>query len=98
MTTYAPDSDPFVGRESELAELTAALDDAQSGRGRIAMLVGEPGIGKTRTAEALAQIAAKRGFTTLWGRCPEQRGAPPYWPWIQIVRSSPPPMSAARSF
>ena len=38
----------FVGRQRELAELTAALDDALSGQGRLVMLVGEPGIGKTR--------------------------------------------------
>ena len=59
----------------------------QSGRGRIAMLVGEPGIGKTRTAEELTQIATAKGFASFWGRCPEQSGAPPYWPWIQVIRS-----------
>jgi predicted ATPase len=51
------------------------------------MLVGEPGIGKTRTAEELATIAAGCGAEVLWGRCPEERGAPPYWPWVQIIRS-----------
>ena len=40
----------FVGRQREMAELTAALDAALSGQGRLVMLVGEPGIGKTRTA------------------------------------------------
>ena len=40
----------FVGRERELEQLRLALDDALTGRGRIVMLVGEPGIGKTRTA------------------------------------------------
>ena len=78
----------FVGRESEMVELSASLDDARSGRGRIVMLAGEPGIGKTTMAEAIATIGAGQGFTTLWGRCPEQRGAPPYWPWAQIIRSS----------
>ena len=42
--------DIFVGREREIADLTAALDGAIAGRGRLVMLVGEPGIGKTRTA------------------------------------------------
>ncbi len=73
-------TDLFVGREPELAELRNALDDVQSGRGRIVMLVGEPGIGKTRIAEAFADTADGGGFTTLWGRCSEQRGAPPYRP------------------
>ena len=41
----------FVGRQREMGELKAALEDALSGRGRLVTLVGEPGIGKTRTAE-----------------------------------------------
>ncbi len=40
----------FVGRQREMGDLKAALEDALSGRGRLVMLVGEPGIGKTRTA------------------------------------------------
>ena len=52
----------FVGRETELAELKASLEDAISGRGRLVMLVGEPGIGKTRTAqERDAQVLWLRG-------------------------------------
>jgi DNA-binding CsgD family transcriptional regulator len=51
------------------------------------MLVGEPGIGKTRTAEELKTYAGLRGAQVLWGRCYEAKGAPPYWPWIQAVRS-----------
>ena len=44
--------DIFVGRQREMAEVTAALDDALAGRGRLFMLVGEPGIGKTRTTQS----------------------------------------------
>ena len=51
------------------------------------MLVGEPGIGKTRTAEELATGAQSCGAQTLWGRCREQQGMPPYWPWLQSLRS-----------
>jgi predicted ATPase len=76
----AGSDDTFVGREREMAELTAALEDTIAGRGRLVMLVGEPGIGKTRTAEELAVIARQRGAEVLWGHCPEERGAPPYWP------------------
>ena len=77
----------FVGRQREFAELTAALDDALSSRGRLFMLVGEPGIGKTRTAQELASLAETRGAQVLWGRCYEEQGTPPYWPWVQAVRS-----------
>ncbi|MCI0800329.1 MAG: AAA family ATPase, partial [Chloroflexi bacterium] len=51
------------------------------------MLVGEPGIGKTRTAQELATYAGLRGAQVLWGRCYEEQGAPPYWPWVQAIRS-----------
>ena len=77
----------FVGRRREMGQLTSALQDALSGQGRLVMLVGEPGIGKTRTAQELAVIAEQRGARVLWGRCYEGEGAPPYWPWVQPIRS-----------
>ena len=58
-----------------------------SGRGRMVMLVGEPGIGKSRTAEELATYAGLRNAQVMWGRCYEEQGAPPYWPWVQAIRS-----------
>ena len=72
----------FVGRQREMDELRAALEETIAGRGRLAMLVGEPGIGKTRTAQELAAYAETRGTQVLWGRCYEEDGAPPYWPWV----------------
>ena len=77
----------FVGRQRELGELVSALDDTFAGKGRLVMLVGEPGIGKTRLAQELADIAERRGAQIFWGRCYEQQGAPPYWPWVQVIRS-----------
>ena len=77
----------FIGRQQELGTLTTALDEALAGRGQIVMLAGEPGIGKTRTSQEIASIAERRGAQVLWGRCYEGQGAPPYWPWIQIIRS-----------
>ena len=76
----------FVGRERELGELRASLDESLAGRGRLAMLVGEPGIGKTRTAQELTSYAQSRGSQVYWGRCYEESGAPPYWPWVQAIR------------
>ena len=70
----------FVGRQLEMAELTAALNESMSGRGRMVMLAGEPGIGKTRTAQELASHAGRQGVQVLWGWCYEQEGAPPFWP------------------
>ena len=77
----------FVGRQREMGELKAALEDALSGRGRLVTLVGEPGIGKTRTAQELATYAGLRSAQVLWGRCYEEQGMPPYWPWVQAIRS-----------
>lgn len=46
-----------MGRERELGELNKALEDTLAGQGRLLMLAGEPGIGKTRTAQELASRA-----------------------------------------
>src|SRR5262245_15481679 len=77
----------FVGREHELAELTAILAEALGGRGNLVLLAGEAGIGKTRLADELTQRAHAAGMTALWGRCWEADGRPPYWPWVQILRA-----------
>jgi DNA-binding SARP family transcriptional activator len=76
----------FVGRERELAELVGGLDDAFAGRGRLFLLVGEPGIGKSSLAEELIAQARARGVRILVGRCWEAGGAPAYWPWVQSLR------------
>jgi tetratricopeptide (TPR) repeat protein len=77
----------FVGRERELAELGAALDGAEARLGSLFLLVGEPGIGKSRLADELAARARERGFLVLRGRCWEAGGAPAYWPWVQALRA-----------
>jgi ATP/maltotriose-dependent transcriptional regulator MalT len=77
----------FVGRQQEMGKLKGALEDALSGRGQLLMLVGEPGIGKTRTAQELAVHAETRGAQVLWGWCFEEEGAPPFWPWVQPIRA-----------
>ncbi len=56
-----PPGRTFVGRKPELAEHTSALEHALAGRARLVLLVGEPGIGKTRLAGELAVHAASRG-------------------------------------
>jgi len=69
-----------------MAELRTALNHALSGQGRLVMLAGEPGIGKTRMAQELASHAESLGAQILWGWCYEGEGAPSYWPWIQPIR------------
>ena len=76
----------FVGREPELEVLIAGLREAQSGRGKVLLIAGEPGIGKSRLADEFSVLAKEEGAFTLWGRCWEAGGAPAYWPWIQALR------------
>jgi len=76
----------FVGRDTELAQLAGGLDDAIAGRGRLFLLVGEPGIGKSRLAEEMIRLARERRVEVLVGRCWEAGGAPAYWPWVQSLR------------
>ena len=80
-----PDMVSLLGRDAELSALLGALDDARAGRGRLFLLVGEAGIGKTRLADELAARAGD-DVRVLWGRCWEAGGAPAYWPWIQALR------------
>jgi eukaryotic-like serine/threonine-protein kinase len=87
--TAVPDSSrgAFVGRDRELGELLAGLDAALAGHGRLFLLVGEPGIGKSRLADELINQARARGARVLIGRCWEAGGAPAYWPWVQSLRA-----------
>ena len=77
----------FVGRERELSQLLAGLDDAFAGRGRLFLVCGGAGVGKTRLADEVAARAKERGARILWGRAwKEGEGAPDYWPWRQALR------------
>ncbi|MCI0830576.1 MAG: AAA family ATPase [Chloroflexi bacterium] len=82
-----PERNDFVGRRREMAELRTALDAAMAGRGQMVMLAGEPGIGKTRLAQELASRAESLGAQVMWGWCYEHVGAPPYWPFVQPIRT-----------
>ena len=53
---------PFVGRRLERLQLDALLAEAAAGRGGAAVIVGEPGIGKTRLLEETCAEACRRGF------------------------------------
>jgi len=77
----------FVGREEELSELLIGLDEAFAGHGRLFLLVGEPGIGKSRLADEVIAHARARGARILVGRCWEAGGAPAYWPWVEPLRT-----------
>ena len=85
---------PFLGRAAELERLARRLEEARAGRGGVVMLVGEPGIGKTRTLEEFAETARAQEVLVLWGRCYEGEAARPYGPFAEAIaqcaRSIPP--------
>jgi hypothetical protein len=77
-----------AGREREWATACDALSHlCDDGRGRVVLVSGEPGIGKTHFAEALAAAAAERGLLVVWGRAWEVEGAPPFWPFFEALRA-----------
>ena len=77
-----------MGREAEIRQLHAAFDEAMSGHGSLAMVVGEPGIGKTSLCEQLGTYATLRGGTTLIGHCYEEGSLSlPYLAFVEAMRS-----------
>ena len=82
-----PGPESLAGRDQELAALRGWRAEALAGGGRLVVLTGPPGIGKTRLAEELAGSARRAGQRVLWGRAVEERGAPPLWPWRRILNA-----------
>ena len=79
---------PYVGRETERAELARRIEQAGQGRGGLVLIGGEPGVGKTRLTEEMGADAAGRGTRVLVGRCYEIEGAPPYVPFVEILEQA----------
>jgi len=77
----------FVGRAQEMEDLRADVVQTLARHGRLVLLGGEPGIGKTSIGQEVATYARLAGLQVLWGRCDDTGGAPPYWPWVQVIRS-----------
>jgi hypothetical protein len=82
-----PATRPLVGRDSELEWLCLALEEARAGTGRICLLGGEAGIGKTRIANECSARALNGGFVVLEGRGNDDETMPPFWPWKQVLRA-----------
>ena len=85
-------TDRLIGRESALAAASSVLDDARRGAGQFLMISGEAGIGKTAMLAALVSRAGPAPLI-LRGFCWEGDGAPPYWPWSQVLQASGLPMA-----
>ena len=82
-SAVAPTATPFVGRARERAELMERLDALGEGQGSLALLGGEPGVGKTRLAEFVLEEARARGYMCVVGHAYELEGTPPFTPFIE---------------
>ena len=74
----------FVGRDHELQTL---LVESTLRSGRLALVSGEAGIGKTRLADEVSWRAEAEGWAVAWGRAWEGEGTPAFWPWLQVLRT-----------
>lgn len=86
-TTRPSSSSPFIGRHTVLADLRCMFESAHSGHGRLVVLTGPPGIGKTRLANEFAANVLGQGAIALTGRCFVDPIAPAFWPFIQMLRA-----------
>jgi class 3 adenylate cyclase/tetratricopeptide (TPR) repeat protein len=75
----------LVGRESEMERLRVAIQDGLTGAGKIILLSGEPGAGKTRLAQETTRLLNDQGFLIAAGRCYEEEQAVPYYPFREAL-------------
>ena len=80
-------SSPLVGRGAELETLKGLFEISRAGRGRLALIIGEPGIGKSRLLAELRAVASESGASWFEGRCVSYGRSVPYHLVFDLVRS-----------
>lgn len=75
---------PLVARDAERRALAVLLDAAAMDRGRLVLLPGEPGAGKTRLAQEAGALARERGFLCAVGRCYAPDASAPFTPFLDV--------------
>lgn len=78
---------PFVGRDVQLAQLAEAWNSTKRGRAHVALLTGEPGIGKSRLAAELGKRVRAEGHIVVSARAYEAAGRLPWGPVVDLLRS-----------
>ncbi len=76
---------PLVGRDDQLSALVGLLEQSEQ-HPVFAVVTGDPGIGKSRLCAELASTATAEGVTVVVGRCSQDEGAPPLYPWTSVLR------------
>ncbi len=79
---------PFIERDVERASLRRLVGDALAGDGKLALVAGEPGIGKSRLVSEISKEAEARGMQVLTGHCVEMGGASPYLPYVEMIEQA----------
>lgn len=80
------DVQAIVGRVRERRAIENCLEAATRGEGQVVLVEGEAGIGKTRLLAEVAKSALALGMRVAWGRSWDRSAAPPYWPWLEVLR------------
>jgi len=96
----AAHTDPVAalfGRTTALALLDGARRDALAGSGRLVLITGEAGIGKSTLAQHALQTAQDDGMRVARGFAVDDPGAPALWPWRRIGRDVPEVAAAVAS-
>lgn len=77
----------LFGRDGECARATTEIQRAlQQRHGLLLEICGEPGIGKSRVAQALLEQARRLGASVVQSGAADSQGAPPFWLWVQVLR------------
>jgi DNA-binding SARP family transcriptional activator len=93
VATTRPDANPPpIGREPEAAQLSIWWKDAFGGKGSLAILSGEVGVGKGKLVGWLIEAAAQSGGLVLAGPCYQFEQTLPYQPMVEMLRSAVSPL------
>jgi class 3 adenylate cyclase/tetratricopeptide (TPR) repeat protein len=79
---------PLVERDAERVILRRLIDEALAGNGKLALVAGEPGVGKSRLVAEIGDEAQARGMRQLTGHCVQMSGAPPYLPYVEMIEQA----------
>ena len=78
---------PIIGREAELQLGRRVVEEAYAGDGRLVVISGVSGIGKTRLAEEMVYYGRLKGMELLAGACLSYGQTMTYHPWADILRA-----------
>jgi class 3 adenylate cyclase/tetratricopeptide (TPR) repeat protein len=87
-TNETPPLTPLVERDAERAALRRAVDEALGGHGRLVLVAGEAGVGKSRLVAEVAAEADSRGMRVLTGHCVDSESAAPYLPFVEMIEEA----------